>query len=171
MAKRIVGIDPGTVRLGYGVLEECLDHRRNLAFRCLAAGTLSAPRTWKLAHRLARLQAELQQVLVEWRPDCVAMETSFYGKNPQSLLRLGEARGMVIGLAASLDHEVADYSPAMVKKAVTGRGNARKEVVARLLPAQVQDLPAGVDPDRSDAIAVALCHLHRARLQSLLARS
>jgi len=163
MASRILGIDPGTVRLGYGIVDGTAGRAA-----LVAAGTCSAPARWSVARRLHDLQRQLRDVLDRYRPHCVALETSYHGKNSQAMLRLGEARGMVIGLAGWFDLEVVDYSPAAVKKAVTGRGNASKEAVARLVAALVTGVPPRPEPDTTDALAVALCHLHRHALSAVL---
>ena len=100
---------------------------------------------------------------------CLAVETSFHGKNAQALLRLGEARGMVIGLAGLLGLEVHDYAPAMIKKAVTGQGNASKEAAARMVRAQLREVPEDSSLDATDALAAALCHCHRQKVISIAA--
>jgi crossover junction endodeoxyribonuclease RuvC len=154
------------VRLGYALL-----HSGRRGAEVVEAGTLTAPSGRTVAQRLAVLQARLRPILERYRPAILAVETSFHGKNPQSLLRLGEARGMVIGLAGFYGIEVRDYTPAMIKKSVTGNGNAGKESVARMVQAMVQGVPRGSTSDTTDAIAAALCHLHRGRLAGLAKRS
>jgi crossover junction endodeoxyribonuclease RuvC len=156
MASRILGIDPGTVRLGYGILDGTASRAA-----LVAAGTCCAPARWSVARRLQDLQRQLRELFQEYRPHCVALETSYHGKNSQAMLRLGEARGMVIGLAGGFDLEVVDYSPAAVKKSVTGRGNASKDAVARLVRVLIAGVPPRSPSDTTDALAVALCHLHR----------
>jgi len=158
----VLGVDPGTVHLGFGVITAAARPR------LIEAGALHAPAAWAVARRLAHLQEGLRSVLDRHRPSCIALETSFHGKNSQALLRLGEARGMVIGLAGSLGLPVHDYSPAMVKKAVTGNGNASKDQVARM----VRCLVPGIDPDATrdatDALAIAFCHSHRSPGRSMV---
>ena len=150
-------MDPGTVHLGYGVLQD--GARPDLK----GAGVCHAPAGWPVARRLAHLQSGLRDVFERFHPHCVALETSFHGKNAQALLRLGEARGMVIGLAGSLGVAVHDYSPAMIKKAVTGRGNASKDQVAHMVRVLVAGLAPEIRSDATDALAAALCHCHRQR--------
>jgi crossover junction endodeoxyribonuclease RuvC len=166
---RILGIDPGTIRLGYGLLGGPPSRPRHLG-----SGILSAPATRTAVERLGILHSQIHALLTEARPTAIAIESSFHGKNTKALIRLGEARGMVIGAAGSLGIPVTDYSPAMVKKAVTGRGNASKEAVARMVSALLPGLVPGADLDKRldhfDALAVALCHVHRHRLQRLAVR-
>lgn len=178
---RILGIDPGTIRLGFGLLTGPVNRPQYLA-----SGILVARSSLPSIERLGLLQRQLNELLATHRPDAVAVESSFHGKNVQALIRLGEARGMVIATASALGLAVSDYSPAMVKKAVTGRGNATKEGVARMVAAllpQAPGAPALALPrrapatgkssaplDHMDALAVALCHLHRVRMQSLAVR-
>jgi len=163
---RILGIDPGTLRLGFGLIEAS-----GATARLLASGILTAPATWENARRLGRIATELAALLDRERPACVALEASFFGKNPLSLIRLGEARGMVLALAGSRGLEVHDYPPATVKKSVVGNGGASKEQVARMVAAQFPELRPAAGATRSprtldqtDAVAIAWCHVHQQRL-------
>jgi len=158
---RILGVDPGTLRLGYGVLDA-----QGAAAVHVESGVLTAPAGWDAARRLGELSRRLDEVIERTRPAAIAMEASFYGTNAHSLIRLGEARGMVLALAGRAGLAVHDYPPATVKVAVAGRGSASKEQVARLLAALLPGMPkaASASPlDRTDALAVAWCHLHRRR--------
>ena len=175
MSPRVLGIDPGTVQLGWGIVQ---GGARPVL---VAAGCCRAPTRLTASQRLAHLARQLDEVLERVRPDHVAMETSFHGKNSQALLRLGEARGMVIGELGRRHLDVTDYTPAVVKKAVTGRGNSSKEGVARMVrallapPRTVSRSPVDGSSanaaevlldaplDITDALAVALCHVHHLR--------
>jgi crossover junction endodeoxyribonuclease RuvC len=160
-AVRILGVDPGTLRMGYGVLDA-----RGSAATLVASGVVEAPATWKPARRLGELSARLEEVIATTRPAAIALEASFFGKNAHSLIRLGEARGMVLALAGRAGLEVHDYPPATVKKSVTGHGAASKEQLARVLAALLPEL-GRADAiewlDQTDALAVAWCHLHQSR--------
>ncbi|MCX8229679.1 MAG: crossover junction endodeoxyribonuclease RuvC [Planctomycetota bacterium] len=153
MAKeRVLGIDPGTQVVGWGVVESG------------AHGPIYvASGVWKLGdsrrsvpERLARLRKELVLVLDAWNPTRVAVESAFFGNNARSALRIGEARGVVLCSAGERGIPLVELAPAMVKKRVAGSGAARKEQVARLLTAQLS-CPVFATEDESDAIAVALC--------------
>lgn len=160
---RVLGVDPGTLRLGFGLLSA-----EGSALRVITSGVASAPASWAAARRLGHLARAVEQVIDAERPDCLALEASFYGENAHSLIRLGEARGMVLALAGARGLEVHDYPPATVKKSVTGHGGASKEQVARVLAALMPDLGRLRDGDRldqTDAIAVAWCHLRQEELR------
>ncbi len=167
-AGRVLGIDPGTLRMGFAVL----DGERG-APRLVESGVLEAPASATPARRLGQLFRALLVVVERTAPECMAIESSFFGKNALSMLRLGEARGCALAVAGSRDLPAFDYPPARVKKSVTGNGNATKSQVARALVA----LLPGMTPvaelawlDQSDAIAVAWCHLEAAELARRHAR-
>jgi crossover junction endodeoxyribonuclease RuvC len=165
---RVLGVDPGTLRMGFGVLDA-----RGSAATLVTSGVLDAPATWKPARRLGELSARLEEVITRTRPAAIALEASFFGKNPHSLIRLGEARGMVLALAGRAGLEVHDYPPATVKKSVTGHGSASKEQIARVLAALLPEL-GRADAiewlDQTDALAVAWCHVHHCKRAALEAR-
>jgi crossover junction endodeoxyribonuclease RuvC len=160
--RRVLGIDPGTLRLGFAVLEE----RSAATPLLLASGVLSASPARAASDRLGTFFRELEAVVAEHQPSEMALESSFFGENARSLLRLGEARGCALSIAGLHDLRVRDYPPASVKKAITGHGNASKAQLARLLARLLPELSAGgrLGPlDRTDAIAVAWCHLIETR--------
>ena len=174
---RVLGIDPGSRRTGYGVVEE---NGREL--RALVHG-VAKPGAGDLGLRLSRLVAQVEEVSVAWKPDAIALERAFVGKSMSSALRLGEVRGALLALAGRLGVPVFDYPPATVKLTVAGVGNASKSVVASAVAGAVGDRH---EPgDATDAIAVALCHLrqenfatrvvetgsHRGRLSRLASRA
>ena len=151
---RILGLDPGLGTTGWGLIEA---EGNRLAH--LANGQLKTDTAAPLPSRLATLAAQLEAMLAEQRPDAAAVEEVFVNKNPQSTLKLGQARGVIIMVAARAGIEVGEYAARLVKKAVVGNGNAEKAqvhaMVSRLLPgARI----AG--PDAADALAVAITHAH-----------
>jgi crossover junction endodeoxyribonuclease RuvC len=151
---RILGLDPGLGTTGWGVIEaegNRLAHVANGHFRTDSA----AP----LPNRLATLADQLELLIAEQRPGTAAVEEVFVNRNPQSTLKLGQARGVVIMVAARSGLNVGEYAARLVKKAVVGVGNAEKSqvhaMVSRLLPgAKI----AGADA--ADALAVAITHAH-----------
>jgi crossover junction endodeoxyribonuclease RuvC len=150
----ILGLDPGLGTTGWGVIEADGNRLRHIANGQIKTDT-SAP----LARRLAALADQLEALIAEQRPGAAAAEEVFINKNPQSTLKLGQARGVVLMCAARAGVDVGEYSPAVVKKAVVGTGGAEKvqvhAMVSRLLPgARI----AG--PDAADALAVAITHAH-----------
>jgi crossover junction endodeoxyribonuclease RuvC len=150
----ILGLDPGLGTTGWGLIRaegNRLSH--------LANGRLRTDSAAPLPRRLAHLDAMLAALLVDHAPDAAAVEEVFVNANPQSTLKLGQARGVAICAAARTGLEVGEYAARLVKKAVVGTGNADKRqvhaMVARLLPGATID-----GPDAADALAVAICHAH-----------
>jgi crossover junction endodeoxyribonuclease RuvC len=150
----ILGLDPGLGTTGWGLIEAEGNRLRHIANGQLKTDTAAA-----LPRRLANLADQLEALLTDHRPDAAAAEEVFVNKNPQSTLKLGQARGVVLMCAARSGIEVGEYSPTLVKKAVVGTGRAEKAqvhaMVSRLLPgAKI----AG--PDAADALAVAITPTH-----------
>jgi crossover junction endodeoxyribonuclease RuvC len=156
---RVLGVDPGTVATGWGVVDEA-NHR----LRYVSGGVIRA--RGPLAQRLACIFEHAQRILSEFAPHSVSLEKTFVGENVQSAFRLGEARGAILVASARAGIPVCEYSPAEIKVAVAGHGRAVKEqmqiMVARLLA--LSKRPAG---DEADALGAAICHLHT---QSFAAR-
>ena len=151
---RILGLDPGLGTTGWGLIQA-----EGNRLRHVANGQLKTDPSAPLPQRLAALADQLEALIAEQRPDAAAVEEVFVNKNPQSTLKLGQARGVVIMTAARSGIDVGEYAARLVKKAVVGVGNAEKAqvhaMVARLLP--------GVKiagPDAADALAVAITHAH-----------
>lgn len=154
---RVLGIDPGTLRLGYGVVE----HDGAATIRYVECGVISAPASQPRHARLAEIGRGLRELLVELRPDAVAMEEAFYGKNVQSTLALGEARGVALFVAGEQGLTVSGYAPATVKQAVVGNGRATKDQIGYLVRALLS-LRRTPEPDAADALAIAICHARAA---------
>jgi crossover junction endodeoxyribonuclease RuvC len=151
---RILGLDPGLGTTGWGLIEAEGNRLAHIANGQIKTGT-SAP----LPRRLAALADQLEALIADHRPAAAAVEEVFVNQNPQSTLKLGQARGVVLMCAARAAIDVGEYSPTLVKKAVVGTGGAEKAqvhaMVSRLLPgAKI----AG--PDAADALAVAITHAH-----------
>lgn len=155
---RAIGIDPGTRDVGYGVVE--LDGGR---YTCLDGGTIRTSPKKPLAERLVGLHRGLQVVLVEWRPAVAVVEDVFCGRNVETAIKIGEGRGVALLSAAEAEVAVVSYPPAQVKKAVCGNGRASKEQVQRAVAMLLGGVASESD-HQSDALALALCHLNRARL-------
>jgi len=150
----ILGLDPGLGTTGWGLIRA----EGNRLSHC-ANGKLKTDSAAPLPRRLAHLDAMLGGLLADHAPDTAAVEEVFVNANPQSTLKLGQARGVVICAAARAGLDVGEYAARLVKKAVVGVGNADKAqvhaMVARLLPGVRID-----GPDAADALAVAICHAH-----------
>jgi crossover junction endodeoxyribonuclease RuvC len=160
----ILGLDPGLGTTGWGVIRA----EGNRLSHC-ANGRLKTDSAAPLPRRLAHLDAMLAALIVDQAPDSAAVEEVFVNANPQSTLKLGQARGVVICAAARTGLDVGEYAARLVKKAVVGVGNADKRqvhaMVARLLPGTAID-----GPDAADALAVAICHAHHLASARHLAR-
>lgn len=154
---RVLGVDPGSRRTGWGVAE-----RRGGRLRCVAAGVLKLGKDAPLADRLERAYDALDAIIDEHRPDVVAVEDVFYAKYANAAIKLGHVRGVVLLLVAKRELGLAEYPPALVKRTVAGRGAADKAQVGRLVAAMLGlDDPLGTDA--MDALAVAITHLHKVR--------
>lgn len=153
ITQRILGIDPGTLRLGYGVVETA----GPTELRYVECGIISAPARLPRAARLVEIARGLRELLAEVRPHAVAMEEAFFGKNIQSTLALGEARGVAILVAGEARLTVVGYTPATVKKNVVGHGRATKDQIAYLVRTtlRMRRVPSS---DAADALAIAICH-------------
>jgi len=155
----VLGIDPGTLTTGYGVVGVGPGPQPSVRF--LAAGCIRNHSTRPMPERLHIIFEEINSVIRKYRPDEVAVETAFYGKNAQSALKLGQARGVALLAAVSRGLPLAEYSPREVKKAVVGNGNASKQQVQFMVTSMLG--PGKIPPgfDTTDALAVAICHTHR----------
>ncbi|MDE7133916.1 MAG: crossover junction endodeoxyribonuclease RuvC [Rikenellaceae bacterium] len=154
MADRIImGIDPGTNKMGYGVIRIC---GRRVAFVTMGYIDLSKFKTPYL--KLGHIYERVSSLVAQYKPDAVALEAPFFGDNVQSMLKLGRAQGVAIAAASVHCSEIFEYAPRKVKIAVTGSGGATKEQVADMLKhiLSLKELPANLDS--TDGLAVALCH-------------
>jgi crossover junction endodeoxyribonuclease RuvC len=152
---RVFGIDPGSDRTGYGCIDS--DGRRHQLVKC---GAVRAGTAATFPDQLRVIYHELTMLLAEHRPDCVAIESIFHAVNARSALKLGHARGVAMLAAIECGITVAEYTPAEIKRAVVGYGRAEKPQVAQMVKVLL-DLEAIPKPhDATDALAVAICHLH-----------
>jgi crossover junction endodeoxyribonuclease RuvC len=158
----ILGIDPGSLHTGYGLVE-----RQGSSIKVIEAGRISCPRDLPLPARLVRLVTGLQDLLARRPPDLAALETPFHGMNAHSLIVLAQARGALLAVLAGHGLEIREYSPAEVKSAVTGNGRADKEQVARMVRLLLASAGEGWASDATDALALALCCAQRLRLDRL----
>ncbi len=163
---RILGIDPGSTVTGYGVVE-----REGSALIHVAHGTLRPPRGESVAARLAWIQHGIAEVVAQHVPAAAAIERVFVRpENPRSALVLGQARGVALAALGAAGLEVDELTPQEVKSAVAGTGAASKDQVQRMVQRllALEKVPA---QDAADALAIAICRVHRGRLAGLPARS
>jgi crossover junction endodeoxyribonuclease RuvC len=151
---RLIGIDPGLRRTGWGIVEANAGRLSHVAHGIVTSGS-----TDPLPARLKQLYHGLQDVLGKWQPVEAAVEEIFVNKNPESTLKLGQARAMALLAPAMMDLPVAEYPTNLVKKSVVGSGHAQKRQVAMMVGVLLPT--AGeMTEDAADALAVAICHAH-----------
>ena len=155
---RILGIDPGTVVLGFAVVEV---HPRSR--RVVELGTLKLAQYKDHADRLACIYRRLTQVIGTHKPTLMAIEAPFFGKNVQSMLKLGRAQGVCMAAAIAQGLQVYEYAPRKIKQAITGNGNASKEQVSAMLENEFTLDMSRVLNDATDALGAAMCHYYQNR--------
>lgn len=161
---RVLGLDPGSRRTGYGVVEA-----HGNRYRCLTHGHAAAAARLDLPHRLHAIVQRAGEVMDAFRPECVVVEEAFYHESVRSTLVLGQVRGALLVAAVARGLPVAEYSPREIKLSVTGNGGADKEQVGYMVR-RLLALEDPVQSDAADALAAALCHLHRARRPAAVGR-
>ncbi len=150
---RVLGIDPGSRVTGYGVIETDGVRSRHLHSGCIRTASGAFP------ERLGEIFNGIRAVLLEWRPQQVAVEQVFVSRNAAAALKLGQARGAAISAIVTQDLPVFEYTPAAVKQGLVGNGRAEKEQVQHMVRV-ILGLQGTMSLDQSDALAVALCHAH-----------
>ncbi|MFA7227462.1 MAG: crossover junction endodeoxyribonuclease RuvC [Melioribacteraceae bacterium] len=150
---RILGVDPGTIFTGYGII----DFEEN-ELKYVAAGVIKIQPTKEMPPRLKTIHDNLNKLIVQYKPDEFAIETAFYGKNVQSALKIGYARGVSMLTAINHDLTIKEYSPREIKKSVVGNGASSKEQVQFMIKKLLAIRKVKMKFDESDALAVAICH-------------
>lgn len=150
--KIILGIDPGTNVMGYGILRV-----QNKKLESISMGAIQIKESDYIL-KLSRILEKVEELMEQFKPDEVAVEAPFYGKNVQSMLKLGRAQGVAISAALRVGVSVTEYSPRKIKQSITGSGAASKEQVAAMLQQllKIDRLPKYLDA--TDGMAVAVCH-------------
>jgi len=162
----ILGIDPGTIVTGYGIIK----YEGNEVIP-LASGIIKLPAVKDLAPRLKVIFDEITGLIKEYKPDEFAIETAFYGKNVQSAMKIGYARGVSLLAAVNNSLPSKEYSPREVKKSVVGNGAASKEQVQYMVKKILALKKNKMKFDESDALAVAICHAFKRNTLSYKSRS
>lgn len=151
--KIILGIDPGTTVLGYGII-----HVKNNKFKLINFGIIQLSKITNHPDKLKKIFDRLTAIIKEYKPDEMAIEAPFFGKNVQSMLKLGRAQGVAIAASLSFNVPFEEYTPRRIKQSITGNGNASKEQVASMLQTLLNfpEMPKYLDA--TDGLAVAVCH-------------
>jgi crossover junction endodeoxyribonuclease RuvC len=162
---RILGIDPGSQITGYGIIDVAGNHSHYQA-----SGCIRTPTEWPLSERLKTIFESISQVISLYQPSEMAIEQIFMHRNPDSALKLGQARGVAICAGAMASLPINEYSARSVKQAVVGSGGASKEQIQHMVCALL-NLPSRPQADAADALAVALCHGHTSQTLQRLTNS
>ena len=159
----VIGIDPGTALTGYGLVQE----KEDGGLKVLDYGVIQTPSGQLMPERLLELHRQLSEIILLHRPENGAVEKLFFQRNVRTALSVGQARGVVLLALAQAGLTVAEYTPLEVKLAVAGYGGADKKQVQLMVKAllELDELPQ--PDDAADALAIAICHIHSARLRSL----
>jgi crossover junction endodeoxyribonuclease RuvC len=152
----ILGIDPGTIVMGYGLL-----HIQGTALKPIGVGVVQLDKYEDHALRLKKIFERVVGIIEEFKPDELAIEAPFFGKNVQAMLKLGRAQGVAIAAALSKNIPITEYSPKKIKMSITGNGNASKEQVAAMLQQILGFKSEHAFLDATDALGAALCHYYQ----------
>jgi crossover junction endodeoxyribonuclease RuvC len=157
----ILGVDPGTTILGYGIIK-CTGKKMEL----LCVGSLHLSKIEDHGLKLKEILLRITALIDQYLPDEMAVEAPFFGKNVQSMLKLGRAQGVAIAAAMQREVPYFEYAPKKIKQAITGNGNASKEQVAAMLKTLLQTDNLPKNQDATDGLAAAVCHFFQAGPQS-----
>ncbi len=163
---RVLGLDPGTARLGWGIVEHSIESQgleKNI--RCLGFGVIETPKEDKESKRLFVLAQELRKLLKETKPDLIAVETLYFFQNRKTAIKVAQARGVILLVAQEQDLEVLELTPLQIKSALVGYGRARKEQVQKVVQLLLGLKEKPQPDDSADALAIALCALRAKREQ------
>ena len=149
----ILGIDPGTAVMGYGLIKEA-----GSKTELISLGVIKMEQLDDHMLKLQRIFEKTVALIDNYKPDCLAIEAPFYGKNIQVMLKLGRAQGVAMAAALSRNIDVTEYSPRKIKQSITGNGNATKEQVAGMLQRLLNFKETPEFLDATDGLAVAVCH-------------
>ena len=159
----VLGIDPGTAITGYGLVKGEDDDLTLVAY-----GAITTSSDWPLPERLQRIYQELTALIEDQQPTAVAVEELFFSKNVRTALSVGQARGVALLAAANAGLPIHEYTPLQVKQAITGYGRATKDQVQQMVRMLLGLDSVPRPDDAADAIAVAICHIHSAKLTAIL---
>jgi crossover junction endodeoxyribonuclease RuvC len=164
--RTILGVDPGTMLMGYAIVRS-----KGSNLELLVMGVIELKKYKSHYDKLSRIYERLDSIIKEYLPEELAIEAPFFGKNVQSMLKLGRAQGVAMAAALSNGLPIFEYAPKKIKTAITGSGSASKEQVANALKLElrIKDMPEYMDA--TDALGAAVCHFHQTKFISRTAKS
>jgi crossover junction endodeoxyribonuclease RuvC len=157
---RVLGIDPGSETLGWGVVEGS-----GMKYSVVDFGTVKSSPREKFSKRLLKIYTGLEEIIEKFQPDVVSVEEAFYAANVGVAMKLGQVRGVVLLLGEKAGMEIAEYSPRLIKQTVVGYGAAEKHQVQEMVRVLLRLKNAPQPHDAADALAIAICHFHHAGVQ------
>ncbi|HEV7701116.1 MAG TPA: crossover junction endodeoxyribonuclease RuvC [Pyrinomonadaceae bacterium] len=163
---RVLGIDPGSETLGWGVVDGS-----GTSYTLVAFGTVKSNTRHAFSKRLAGIYEGVAEVMAEHSPDVLSVEDTFYAVNVGVALKLGQVRGIMLLLAEQRGVEIAEYAPRLIKQTVTGYGNAEKSQVGQMVKILLGLKAVPTPNDAADALAIAICHFHHAGFNEKVARA
>lgn len=160
---KVLGIDPGSQTLGWGIVEGS-----GLKYQGVAYGTVKSSPRQSFSKRLLKIYKGIEEVIERFEPDVISVEEAFYAINVKVALKLGQVRGVILLLGEKSNLEIAEYSPKLIKKTVVGYGNAEKHQVQEMVRLLLK-LRKNPEPhDAADALAIAITHFHHAGMKDAL---
>ncbi|MBA2621176.1 MAG: crossover junction endodeoxyribonuclease RuvC [Acidobacteria bacterium] len=154
---RVLGIDPGSETLGWGVVEGV-----GLKYSLIEYGTVKSSPKETFSKRLLKISDGVEAVIARFQPDVISVEEAFYATNVKVALKLGQVRGVVLLIGEKAGLELSEFSPRLIKQTVVGYGNAEKHQVQEMVRLLLKMKTAPQPHDAADALAIAICHFHHA---------
>ncbi len=158
---RVLGIDPGSETLGWGVVEGS-----ELKYNLVEFGTVKSSPRDAFSKRLLKIYDDIEAVITKFQPDVLSIEEAFYANNVKVALKLGQVRGVVLLLGEKAGLEIGEYSPRLIKQTVVGYGNAEKHQVQEMVRLLLRMKTVPQPHDAADALAIAICYFHHAGIQN-----
>ena len=162
----VLGIDPGTAITGYGLVTEV-----DSQLQAVAYGVITTPSDWPMPQRLQKIYRDLTALIAEHQPTEGAVEQLFFSRNVKTALAVGQARGVALLALAEGGVPIYEYTPLQVKQSVVGYGRAEKKQIQELVKLLLGLETVPQPDDAADALAIAICHIHSARLASLMSKT
>lgn len=163
---RVLGIDPGSETLGWGVIEGS-----GLKYAPVEFGTVRSSPKLPFATRLSRIYDGVTEVIERFSPDVLSIEDAFYAVNVKSAMKLGQVRGVILLLGEQRGLEIAEYAPRLIKQTVVGYGAAEKNQVGEMVRILLRLKSVPTPHDAADALAIAICHFHHAGMKNRIAQA